>query len=337
MPEATPLILGDYGPGAYGPTIVLKLASPAAAGWLRDLLLARAAGREPLDLVSQPDVQITNVEALVLRTVPAADGRCRLYRAGESSRFTWECTSDGWRALAFLIEPFVAGERGHQYLTSEHADDALIEVSHDEPNVVIPPARRPRPITTVEPPSASARAWVKDSLRQGRQISAAVLAAEPVERGRFRAFVQVGTPPSKVERYRTGGVVRRQSVTDMLGGVLDDLAPRGARCVLIEDPFAKRSDPWLERFDDIVAFIGDDVLSWCDLAAGGGRAAADKIARDSHGYPTNAFVVATACREFGLANREQAAEDLPDKAVESLLAVVVAAYDAESFLIWDAP
>lgn len=44
---------------------------------------------------------------------------------------------DGWSRNAGLLEPFVAGKTGHQYLTSEASDAALIEVSHGERAVVV--------------------------------------------------------------------------------------------------------------------------------------------------------------------------------------------------------
>ncbi|MDE3095458.1 MAG: hypothetical protein KGK07_05570 [Chloroflexota bacterium] len=46
--------------------------------------------------------------------------------------FIWRCTSDAWLNLVDLLEPFVNDRRGHQYLTSEVDDDALVEVSLHE-------------------------------------------------------------------------------------------------------------------------------------------------------------------------------------------------------------
>jgi hypothetical protein len=45
--------------------------------------------------------------------------------------FTWSCTADEWHTVSLMVEPLLH-QSGHQYLTSEIEDDAVIEVSYGE-------------------------------------------------------------------------------------------------------------------------------------------------------------------------------------------------------------
>lgn len=52
--------------------------------------------------------------------------------------FRWCASSEGWAYEAGLLDPFVEGRSGHQYLTREGVDAALVEVSFLEPHVRVP-------------------------------------------------------------------------------------------------------------------------------------------------------------------------------------------------------
>lgn len=128
----SPFVEGDYAEGAYGPTIVLVLSSADAANWLRGMFddLAAAPEGTVIQLDAQPEVVLgAAVMRLNLRVVDRMPGR-HLVRDG-SGGFTWSCTRSEWHVASLLIEP-LATEIGHQYLTSEIEDDALIEVSRGE-------------------------------------------------------------------------------------------------------------------------------------------------------------------------------------------------------------
>jgi hypothetical protein len=135
------LIIGDYGVGAHGPTIMLQLRSAAAAAWLRDMFLKARRSPEGIDLLADPRVRVHGVEQLTL-TVRAVHGPyIELQCIGSSSdgkRFQWSASSEGWSYEAGLLDPFVEGRGGHQYLTREGVDDALVEVSFGEPHVRVP-------------------------------------------------------------------------------------------------------------------------------------------------------------------------------------------------------
>jgi hypothetical protein len=52
-------------------------------------------------------------------------------------------------------------------------------------------------------------------------------------------------------------------------------------------------------------------------------------------YPTNAFVTSASAGELGLVDGADLDSRMADRVVGSLLAVVVAAYDAETYIIWE--
>jgi hypothetical protein len=126
------LIEGDYGEGAFGPTILLVLLSVDATKWLRSTFgyLANAAVGTVFRLDNQPHVSIgAAVTELSLRVVDRVPAR-HLVR-DRTGGFTWSCTAEEWETASLLVEPLL-NQPGHQYLTSEVDDDALIKVSYGE-------------------------------------------------------------------------------------------------------------------------------------------------------------------------------------------------------------
>jgi hypothetical protein len=131
------LIVGDYGLGAYGPTIILKLMSRRSAGWLHGVLAGLAEDGGMVDLAAAGEVRLHGVRSLKLRrVVHARDVALRGPSAPVSdAEFEWELDQDGWTFAAGLLEPFLQGKTGHQYLTREGLDAALIEVTFGESDV----------------------------------------------------------------------------------------------------------------------------------------------------------------------------------------------------------
>jgi hypothetical protein len=189
----------------------------------------------------------------------------------------------------------------------------------------------------VEPPRAAAVEWVRESLGDGHAVSAAVLAACRLEAGRVGAIVSDDTPEGHRSQFHRGGVIDAASRAEadlLLAQLLDTLAGRGGSCVVIEDDVRRRHDPAVSRPGVAPsAFIGERVVHWTDLQP------ADKaittIYAGASGYPRNAFVVAKSCAELGLADRQELEQTFAESLAKSLLAVLVSAYDAESFLLWE--
>jgi hypothetical protein len=132
MSQQPPLLEGDFYEGAYGPSILLVLTSREAVAWLRTMFddLASAGVGTVVRLDNQQRVEIgAALTALRLRRVEHTPDR-HLVQAPDGS-FTWSCTADEWHTASLMLEPLLE-QSGHQYLTSETADDAIIEVSYGE-------------------------------------------------------------------------------------------------------------------------------------------------------------------------------------------------------------
>lgn len=134
MTDVEHLLSAGFDPqGAYGPIIVMQLASEVAVGWLRQLILDVAAGLKEPELSELPEVRLVNFDGLHLTLArPDSDSARELIRLDDGSAFLWSCSQERWRTNAALLDPFLAGRKGHQYMTSETIDDALVEVSFGE-------------------------------------------------------------------------------------------------------------------------------------------------------------------------------------------------------------
>lgn len=120
-----------------------------------------------------------------------------------------------------------------------------------------------------------------------------------------------------------------------LAQTLEELARRGAACVIAEHDLARPTDPFLVRSEDRWAFVDDRVLAWSDLEPGSGAAAVEEVRGVGSGYPRNMFVSSRSERGLGLADRQQVPDEFPRQVACSLLAVIVSIFDDEPYLVWE--
>ncbi|MCA4135319.1 hypothetical protein [Arthrobacter sp. M4] len=127
----SPPIEGDFGEGAFGPTILLRLPTHAAAAHLRELFgwLATQPSGTMLNLVGQPGFRIAASIWSFRIGVREGTGGQRLVSDPEG--FTWLGDPEEWTTTALLVDPLTR-QPGHQYLTDETLDDAIVEVSCGE-------------------------------------------------------------------------------------------------------------------------------------------------------------------------------------------------------------
>ena len=127
------LLVGDFFPGAEGPTILLILMSRAAGAWFQEALREMANGVSLRVLTADPRVFVAHVDCLEM--INRSTGpRVALKRrdADDQVSFVWSATKEGWLYLADLTYPLCAGGNGHHYLTDDKEDDAVIELSFGE-------------------------------------------------------------------------------------------------------------------------------------------------------------------------------------------------------------
>lgn len=180
-----------------------------------------------------------------------------------------------------------------------------------------------------------ARSWAERWLRAGHIVSDAVLATDPFGSGRFRTCVSDGITPEQIAKFEASSMARTKEADAWLARTFEELNRKGAECVVVEHDVASRTDPFIVRGDDPWAFIGDRVLAWSDLEPGGGVAAVEEIRGVGSGYPRNMFVSDHSADHLGLADQQQVPDQFPVQVAQSLLAVVVSIFDAESYLVWD--
>ena len=122
--------------GAFGPAILLVLSSPDAVNWFKRLLLGLANGDGPVELAGVPGVELHEVHRLELRPVRGLTNK-HLLRSSDGS-FDWIGESGYWLWSAKQVEA-LENHTGHQYLTREDIDDALVEVSFGERHAGLTP------------------------------------------------------------------------------------------------------------------------------------------------------------------------------------------------------
>ena len=133
MSDVQALLEGEYGEGAYGPTIMLIVPNVAGIVCLRSIFERLASSPDGFTIRLGEERGVVLNAALWALTLRVVDNvRSRHLTHDEHGGFEWVGTQAEWRTMSQLIEPLLH-RRGHHYLTSEIDDDALVELSHAEP------------------------------------------------------------------------------------------------------------------------------------------------------------------------------------------------------------
>lgn len=192
------------------------------------------------------------------------------------------------------------------------------------------------PIPT-EMVKAIALDWLRYTLGQGEVISPAALKFIEEHEGHAYALAPVNVDPARLANPHDGAVMTpgTGSPREALARVLTGLAERGAVCVVVEDELSETKDAnpnWGGRL--LTGFVGEKVIHWANLA-GGTDDAVVAVNFGSGDYPTNAFVTSASAEALRLVDGADLDSDVAGRVVGSLLAVIVAAYDAETYIIWE--
>jgi len=127
----------DLYQGAYGRTIRLATDEEATLQALRRVFLQLARGRQgPFELGETIFPRVDQRTRIKIYADFIERERTKTLveeRAANPPTFRWTQSKDGWRQCAYLVKPLLRGRgRGHQYLTRERVDDALIELAYRE-------------------------------------------------------------------------------------------------------------------------------------------------------------------------------------------------------------
>jgi hypothetical protein len=179
--------------------------------------------------------------------------------------------------------------------------------------------------------------WLRYSLGQGEVISPAALKFIEEHGGHGYALAPETVDPVRLANPRDGAVITQGtgSPREALRRVLLTLDERGAACVVVEDELSEKGDANPNRGGQLLTgFVGEKVIHWANLA-GGMDEAVVAVVDGSGDYPTNAFVTSASAPELGLVDGADLDHDIATPVVGSLMAVIVAAYDAETYIIWE--
>ncbi|MFI4990778.1 MAG: hypothetical protein ACHQHO_07690 [Solirubrobacterales bacterium] len=193
------------------------------------------------------------------------------------------------------------------------------------------------PVISTEVDQTVAVDWLRYSLGQGEVISPAALKFIEEHEGHAYTLAPETVDRERLAKPREGAVITpgTGSPREALARVLTTLAERGGACVVVEDEMSEKGDAnpsWGGRL--LTGFVGEKVIHWANLA-GGTDDAVVAVNRGSGDYPTNAFVTSVPAEELGLVDGADVDPDIASPVVGSLVAVVAAAYDAETYIIWE--
>jgi hypothetical protein len=131
--EQLPLVVGEFYEGAYGPTVLLDTQSIEGVALFQSILaqLASSSPGTTIRLGDDPRISLSAALWSLDLRVAGESAYKHLSRANEGVGFIWVATHEEWETMSLLMESLL--ERiGHQYLTNESVDDALIEFSRGE-------------------------------------------------------------------------------------------------------------------------------------------------------------------------------------------------------------
>jgi hypothetical protein len=110
--------------------------SRAAGAWFQEILRELGDGGPPKMLTSDPKVHIAHLDDIEMTSRSSGPQVTLKQRDSDSESFVWSATREGGLYLADLTQPLCTEGGGHHYLTDDKEDDALIELSFGEQDVL---------------------------------------------------------------------------------------------------------------------------------------------------------------------------------------------------------
>ena len=128
----------NYYDGAYGPTIRIDANSAGGIRFVKKLIFELAlSAKSEVKLHQEEDIVVDGNIELVLSAIPSDKEQrkalFRLKREPETTKFLWARTPAGWAESAAQLDGLINSQKpGHQYLTDEQVDDALVIIAMRE-------------------------------------------------------------------------------------------------------------------------------------------------------------------------------------------------------------
>jgi hypothetical protein len=135
--DDTNKILVDYYEGAYGRTIRIDVQSQVRLLQMKNLFLKLAESVDQIDIADVESVVVTGLDQMNLKRVPSGNEHSKKLVLEDKGTgrviCTWSMHSEGWRRCAGLVDGLLKyNAPGHQYLTHEGVDDAIVEFAFKE-------------------------------------------------------------------------------------------------------------------------------------------------------------------------------------------------------------
>lgn len=122
--------------GAYGPTIGIDVSAENSLQMFKDIVKDLSIGKlTEFKLSDAPFVKCDGLKNFILKIVPKSKWSSKTVFISKRNgiiSFEWSNSTDGWLTSLELLEGMSGETPGHQYLSIEKIDDALIEVSFRE-------------------------------------------------------------------------------------------------------------------------------------------------------------------------------------------------------------
>jgi hypothetical protein len=132
----TSQLLLAYYVGAYGPTIRIDSQSLENLAAVRQLFRRLASGAvQEADFAEALGCRLDSMGALIVKSVESRHAKALELQDHNAGRpvFRWSNTGEEWLEQAEKVDGLAAAQSpGHQYLTREGVDDALVELCFRE-------------------------------------------------------------------------------------------------------------------------------------------------------------------------------------------------------------
>ena len=179
--------------------------------------------------------------------------------------------------------------------------------------------------TTLEP---EGRAYMKEILASGHYLARSILGSEILKLGEVVGFIPETSDMTPIERFNVSiGMSKENSLTRTCG-LLASLCQKLRRPLLVfEDAESMRDDPWLTHVSTPIGFLGSEVYHLAPSCQPQDIRSAIAAAESSSSLI--GVLGETTIQRGGL----ELTEVLLDEVARNAIAVVVAAFDGEGYLI----